>query len=198
MNSRSCDVISSAPGCDFRNALEPDDRLDVEVVGRLVHQQDVGPRRAARAPSPRASSSRRTARRRRRRCARRRSRGRAAPRAPAPRGRSRPRCSYSSCTSPKRARMRSMSPAFAGIAHRVLQRLELVVQVAEPAAAGDRLVEHRAAGHLLDVLAEVADGQLLRHRHVAFVRRSPRRRSSGTASSCRRRSARPARPSRPD
>ena len=39
------------------------------------------------------------------------------------------------------------------------------------AAAGNRLVEHRAAGHLLDVLAEVADGQLLRHRHVAFVRR---------------------------
>ena len=43
------------------------------------------------------------------------------------------------------------------IAHRVLQRLELVVQIAEAAAAGDRFVEHRAAGHLLDVLPEVAD-----------------------------------------
>ena len=41
--------------------------------------------------------------------------------------------------------------------------------VAEPSAAGNRLVEHRPAGHLLDVLPEVADGQLPRHRHVAFV-----------------------------
>ena len=45
------------------------------------------------------------------------------------------------------------------------------MQVAEPSAAGDRLVEHRSAGHLLDVLPEVADGQLLRHDHVAVVRR---------------------------
>ena len=64
-----------------------------------------------------------------------------------------------------------MSSARAGIGHRVLQRLELVVQIADASAAGDRFVEHRAARHLLDVLAEVADGQLLRHRHVAFVRR---------------------------
>jgi hypothetical protein len=34
----------------------------------------------------------------------------------------------------------------------LLQRLELVVQVAEAAAAGNGLVEHAAAGHLLDVL----------------------------------------------
>jgi hypothetical protein len=53
----------------------------------------------------------------------------------------------------------------------VLQRLELVVQVAHAAAAGDRLVEHRPPRHLLDVLPEVADGQLLRHRHVAVVGR---------------------------
>ena len=64
-----------------------------------------------------------------------------------------------------------MSSARAGIGHRVLQRFELVVQVADAAAAGDRLVEHRAARHLLDVLAEVADRQLLRHRDVAFVGR---------------------------
>ena len=30
-------------GCGSRETLEPDDRLDVEVVGRLVHQQHVGP-----------------------------------------------------------------------------------------------------------------------------------------------------------
>ena len=58
-----------------------------------------------------------------------------------------------------------------GIAHRVLQRLELVVQVAEAAAARDGLVEHGAAGHLLDVLAEVADGELAGDRDLALVRR---------------------------
>ena len=56
-----------------------------------------------------------------------------------------------------------------GVGHRVLQGLELVVQVAQAAAAGDRLVEHRAALHLLDVLAEVADRELLRHRDLALV-----------------------------
>ncbi len=52
---------------------------------------------------------------------------------------------------------------------RVLERFELVVQIADAAAAGDGLVEHRAALHLLHVLAEVADGQLLRNRDVALV-----------------------------
>ena len=47
-----------------------------------------------------------------------------------------------------------------GIPHRVLQALELVVQVAHAAAARDGLVEHRAPGHLLDVLPEVPDGEL--------------------------------------
>src|SRR6185295_9280576 len=42
--------------------------------------------------------------------------------------------------------------------------------LAEAAAAGDGFVEDGASRHLLDVLPEVADGQLLRHRHVAFVR----------------------------
>ena len=51
----------------------------------------------------------------------------------------------------------------------MLQRFELVMQVAEAAAAGDGLVEHRSAAHLLDVLAEVADRELLRDRHVALV-----------------------------
>ena len=53
----------------------------------------------------------------------------------------------------------------------MLQRLEFVVQVAHAAAAGDRLVEHRPPGHLLDVLPEVADRQPLRDRHLAFVGR---------------------------
>jgi hypothetical protein len=61
--------------------------------------------------------------------------------------------------------------ALARVGHVVLQRLELVVQVAEAAAAGNGFVEHRAAGHLLDVLPEVADGEALRHRHVALVGR---------------------------
>ena len=43
MNSRSWEVISSAPVKRLEELLEPDDRFDVEVVGRLVHQQDVGP-----------------------------------------------------------------------------------------------------------------------------------------------------------
>ena len=43
MNSRSCEVISSAPWIRLEELLEPDDRFDVEVVGRLVHQQHVGP-----------------------------------------------------------------------------------------------------------------------------------------------------------
>ena len=42
MKSRSCEVMRSAPGSDLRNAFEPDDRFDVEVVRRLVEQQDVG------------------------------------------------------------------------------------------------------------------------------------------------------------
>src|SRR5205807_1144354 len=45
------------------------------------------------------------------------------------------------------------------------------MQIAETSAAGDRFIEHRAAGHLLDVLPEVADGHLLRHGDVAIVGR---------------------------
>ena len=60
---------------------------------------------------------------------------------------------------------------FRGIGHVVLQRLELMVEDAKPAAAGDRFVEHRPPGHLLDVLPEVANRDLLRHRDVALVGR---------------------------
>jgi hypothetical protein len=58
-----------------------------------------------------------------------------------------------------------------GIGHRVLQRLELVMQVAQTPTARDGLVEHRSARHLLDVLTEIANRQLLRDGHLAFVRR---------------------------
>jgi hypothetical protein len=44
-------------------------------------------------------------------------------------------------------------------------------QRAGAAAAGNRLVEDRASGHLLDVLLEVADGELLRDRDVPLVGR---------------------------
>ena len=62
-----------------------------------------------------------------------------------------------------------MSSGARGIGHRVLQLLELVMEIADASAAGDGLVQHRPARHLLDVLAEVADGQLLRHRDLAVV-----------------------------
>ena len=64
-----------------------------------------------------------------------------------------------------------MSSACAGIGHRVLQRLELVVQIAEASAPGDRLVQDGAPRHLLDVLPEVADGHPSRDGHLALVGR---------------------------
>ena len=45
------------------------------------------------------------------------------------------------------------------------------MEQAHAAAAGDRLVQHRTAGHLLDVLTEVADAQFFRHRDLAVVGR---------------------------
>ena len=55
----------------------------------------------------------------------------------------------------------------------MLQILELVVQLAHASAAGDRLVQHRPAGHFLDVLPEIAD------RHPRGTDTSP---SSGCSS----------------
>jgi hypothetical protein len=52
----------------------------------------------------------------------------------------------------------------------VLQIFELVMQIADAPAARDRLVEHRAARHFLDVLAEIPDRQLLRDGDLALVR----------------------------
>ena len=56
-----------------------------------------------------------------------------------------------------------------GIFHGVLEGFEFVVEVAQPAAAGDGFVEHGAAGHLLDVLPEVADGELFGQRDIALI-----------------------------
>ena len=48
-----------------------------------------------------------------------------------------------------------------GIFHCLLEGFELMMEVADAAAAGYGFVEHGAAAHLFHVLAEVADGELL-------------------------------------
>ena len=55
------------------------------------------------------------------------------------------------------------------VGHVPLQGFEFVVQVADASAACDRFIQHRTALHFLDVLAKVADGQLLRDRDSAVV-----------------------------
>src|ERR1700722_15912901 len=45
-----------------------------------------------------------------------------------------------------------------------------MMQIARAAAARDRFIKDRAAFHLLDILAEVADGHLFWHGYFAFVR----------------------------
>ena len=57
------------------------------------------------------------------------------------------------------------------VGHRVLQRLELVMQISETAASGDGFIQYGTARHFFHILAEIADGQLPGHRHFAFIRR---------------------------
>ena len=57
-----------------------------------------------------------------------------------------------------------------GIFHGALQLFEFMMQIARAAAARDRLVQHRAALHLFHVLAEIADVQPLGNRDRAVVR----------------------------
>ncbi len=57
-----------------------------------------------------------------------------------------------------------------GVFHGVLQGFEFMMQIAHAAAAGDGFIEDRAALHLFDVLAEVADGQFFGKRDGTFVR----------------------------
>ena len=157
-------------GSRLQIGLEPDDRFDVEMVGRLVHQQDVG--RAEEDAGHRHAHL--------------------------PPTREQPHIAIDplvveteSVKNFPRLRLETVTAQvlvfllhlaepgqnavhvvrFRGIGHVVLQRFELMVEDAEPAAAGNRLVEHRPPRHLLDVLPEVADGDLLRHRHVALVGR---------------------------
>ena len=53
----------------------------------------------------------------------------------------------------------------------MLQVFQFVMQIAHAAAAGDGFIEDRAALHLFHVLTEIADGELLRDRDLAFVGR---------------------------
>ena len=168
MNSRSWEVMSRAPGARAQERLEPDDRLDVEVVGGLVHQQHVGPAEEhaghGHAHLPAAGE-----------------RAHVAVDALV--------VEAEAVQDLARLRLQRVAAEVVvlllhlaeagedgvhlvrarGIAHGVLQRLQLVVQVAHAAAARDGLVEHGAARHLLHVLAEVADGELPGDRDLALV-----------------------------
>ena len=154
----------------LQEALEPDDRLDVQMVRRLVHQQDV------RAPEQHA-----------RHCD-----------AHLPAARERADVAVDPFVVEAEpvehlaglrlervaaqmvvlllhlAEAREDAIEIGGlrrIGQVVLQPLELVVQIADAAAAENRFVEDRAARHLFDVLPEISDRRALRHRHVAFVGR---------------------------
>ena len=153
----------------FQELLEPDDRLDVEVVRRLVHQQDVG-------------LSEQDARHRH-------------PHLPPARERSdigvyplvveaEPVQDLAGAAlegvaaemlvlflhDAEAFQRRVHVAGLRRIRHRVLEVFELVVERAQSPAAGNRFVEHRSAGHFLHVLPEVADGHLSRHRHFPIVR----------------------------
>ena len=157
-------------GKRLEEALEPDDRLDVQVVGRLVHQQHVR-------PAEQHAGHRH---------------------AHLPAARQRPHVAVDPLVVEAEAVEHLARLAFERVAaemlvfllhlaeagddrvhvadarrvgHRVLERLQLVVQVADSPAAGDRLVQRRATRHLLHVLPEVPDRQLLRHGDLALVRR---------------------------
>ena len=152
----------------LQERFEPDDRLDVEVVGGLVHQQHVGP--ADQHPRHRHAHL--------------------------PPAGERADVAVDLIVVEAQAVQDLARPAFQGVApkmlvlvlhlaepgqdavriagagrvrHRLLQVLELVVQRAQPSAAGDRLVEHGPPRHFLDVLPEVADREAPRHRHLAVV-----------------------------
>ena len=148
--------------------LQPDDRLDVQVVRRLVHQQHVGVAQQharhghAHLPAPRQ----------------------------------RPHVAVDPVVVESQAvqhfaglRLQRVPAevvvlllhlaeagedpihvAGAGrVGHRVLKALEFVVQRPHAPAARDGLVEDRSARHLFHVLAEVPDGRPLRHADAALV-----------------------------
>ena len=55
------------------------------------------------------------------------------------------------------------------IGHRVLELDELVMQIAEAAAAGDRFIEDGASGHFVNFLTKMSNGDFLRNRDHAVV-----------------------------
>src|SRR5215471_7565710 len=59
--------------------------------------------------------------------------------------------------------------SFSWIGHVVLQGFQFVMQRPDASATCDRFIQDRATLHFLDVLAKVADRQLLGHRDRALV-----------------------------
>ena len=151
----------------LEEALQPDERLDVEVVGRLVEQHGVGPHQQdARQRDAHLPPARQRARRRRPSSPA-RSRGRPGSRAPAPRARSRP------------ARRSAPAPRRSARAARPSRRRAPDRPAPAPAASARRRPSDTAPapsmtsattgrpGHLAHVLAEVADGDAAIDRDLA-------------------------------
>ena len=157
-------------GAALEERLEPEDRLDVEVVRRLVHQQDVGLaehracHRHAHLPAARKRAD-------------------VAVDAlvlEAEAMEDFARLALERVAAEVLVFLLDMAEpledpvhvaGFRRVSHRGLKVLELVMQVAQPAAAGNHFVDDRPAAHLLDVLPEIADREALRDRDVALVRR---------------------------
>ena len=177
---------------DLKKCLEPDNRFDIEVIGRLVHQGDLRVGRAAPAPSPPASSIRPTAPRHLHQSARRRTRDHGESLVSGSGRRSLPGV-RSLPGRPRSARGCRPCLTRARRVGRVLELFELVMQVAELAAARDGFVEHPNGRYLFHILAEIPDCRLSRDR-TSPLSGSPPRQSSGRASSCRTRLFGQARP----
>ena len=164
--------------------LEPLERLDVEVVGRLVQQQQVRLRRRARGPARRGSARRPRSCRAGGRARRRRSRGRAEPRSIAARASdSRPRARSRACASaygPERPRPRRRS-AIARLQLAELAPRSPAIQ-SSPTVTYSRRVELALARRALVVQR---DPVALAERDRRRRRARPRRRASAAGSSCR-------------
>ena len=197
MNSRSCDVISSAPGSDLRNASsQMIDSMSRWFVGSSISSTSGRPS-STRAIATRIFQP-----------------PDSAPTSPSIRSSSKPRpCSTSRACALERvaaevlvlllhlAEAREDRVHLVGlrrIGHRVLQRLELVMQIAErgrcrrsPRRAPTGPTSPRRPAGSSRWSASSAPRRRLR-------RALPRRRSSGRAWSCRSRSARRGRPFRRD
>ena len=153
-----------------QEALEPDDRLDVEMVRRLVHEQhvgateqDAGHRHAHFPPAGQVAdiavdplvvepeAKEHFARLRFERVA------------------AKMLVFPLHLAEPREDAIHVAGAS--GIAHGVIELLELVVEIADTAAAENRLVQHRPAAHLLDVLPEITYREFLRNGDLAFIGR---------------------------